>query len=202
MYSEEGTLNTRPRNSRAFNAYRHGLTGHVLVIEPGEEVAYKQHCQGIHQSLAPVGTLEIDLAQSVADDRWRLKRAAAIESNLFSLGLNRADDLLSDNPAVDTALHTARLWYNVSKELERLTLYESRIQRHIEKNLALIRQLQQARREALQKLVEETAALGESYEFPPEVIPGQFDSSSAQIQRLARHHRTLSQAKNQPRRVA
>ena len=188
---------SKPRDRRAFNAYRHGLTGHLLVIEPAEEVAYKQHCQGIHQALAPVGALEIDLVQSLADDRWRLKRAAAMESNILSLGLNKADDVLSENPEVDTALHTARVWYSAGKELERLTLYESRIQRRVEKNLALIRQLQQDRREALQKLVEEAAILPATYKFPAELIPPQFDFSLAQIQRLAAHHRAL-QAARQP----
>jgi hypothetical protein len=202
MYSEEGTLSPKPRNSRAFNAYRHGLTGHVLVIEPGEELAYKQHCEGIHQSLAPVGTLELDLVQSIADDRWRLKRAAAIESNLFALGLNRADDTLSGNAAVDTALHTARLWYTVGKELERMTLYESRIQRHIEKNLALVRQLQSDRREALQKLVAEAAVLGDAYTFPPEALPPHFVFSEVQIRALAKHHRRLADAQKQLRRAA
>ncbi len=183
------------RDRRAFNAHRHGLTGHILVIEPKEEPAYQQHCHGIHQSLAPVGALETDLAQSVADDRWRLKRAAAMENNIFALGLNQAADPLSENAEVDTALHTARLWYSVSKELERLTLYESRIQRRIEKNLALIRQLQADRRQALQKLVEEAAILGDSYDFPPEALPPQFVFSIDQIRRLAAHHRSLQAAR-------
>jgi hypothetical protein len=192
----------KPRDKRAFNAYRHGLTGHVLVIEPNDELAYKQHCQGIHQSLVPIGALETDLVQSVADDRWRLKRAAAIESNILACGLNKADDVLSDNADVDTALHTARLWFSAGKELERLTLYENRIQRRVEKNLALIRQLQQDRRAALEQLAEQSVILGEAYDFPPEALNARFVFSTVQIHRLARHQRSLSQAKNQPRRAA
>ena len=157
---------SKPRDRRAFNAYRHGLTGHVLVIEPNDEQAYKQHCQGIHQSFAPSGAMETDLVQSIADDRWRLKRAAAMESNIFALGLNEPDQVASDHGEVDTALATARIWLEHSKELDRLTLYESRIQRKIEKNMALLRQLQKDRRDALQKLVEEAAILGDTYAFP------------------------------------
>jgi hypothetical protein len=138
---------TQPRDKRAFNAYRHGLAGHVFVIEPGEDRAYRQHCQGYQQSFAPLGAVEIDLVQSVADDRWRLKRAAAMEANLIAVSLNQPD--LSENEVIDSALVTSQFWLDQGKDLARLTLYESRIQRRVEKNVALLRQLQQDRREAL-----------------------------------------------------
>ncbi len=193
---------SKPRDKRAFNAYRHGLTGHVLVIEPAEQLAYEKHCEGIRQSFAPSGFMETDLVQSIADDRWRMKRAAAMENNILARGLNQPDDLLSDDPEVDSALAKARVWLDEGKELQRLTLYESRIQRRIEKNIGLLRQLQQDRRQALQTLVEQAAALGESYDFPPEALPPQFVFSTSQIQRLASHHRSLLDARKPARRAA
>ncbi len=193
---------SKPRDRRAFNAYRHGLTGQVLVIEPAEQVAYEKHCQGIHQSLAPSGYMETDLVQTIADDRWRMKRAAAMENNILARALNQPGDLLSDNPEVDSALAKAEVWLDEGKELQRLTLYESRIQRRIEKNIALLRQLQADRRAALQKLVEEAIILGDSYDFPAEALPPQFDFSIPQIQRLARHYRRLLDAQNPVRRAA
>ena len=186
---------SKPRDKRAFNAYRHGLTGHVLIITPAEQAAYQKHCQGFHESFAPKGAVEIDLAQSIADDRWRLKRAAAMESNILAIGLNEPDQVVSHHEEVDAALAEARVWIQQGKELERLALYESRLQRKVEKNMALLRQLQQDRREALQKLVEETAILGESYNFPAELLPPQFDFSTPQIASLAGHHRSLIAAK-------
>ncbi len=140
--------NAQPRDRRAFNAYRHGLSGQVLVIPPSEQAAYERHCRGIHQSIGPSGALETDLAQSIADDRWRLKRAAAIESNIFTLGLSFPDQALTGNEESDIALAQARVWLERGKDLELLALYESRIQRRVEKNLALLRQLQRDRREA------------------------------------------------------
>ena len=202
MSPEELKIESKPRDRRAFNAYRHGLTGHVLVIEPNDQVAYEKHCQGIHKSFAPSGAMETDLAQSIADDRWRLKRAAAIESNIFALGLNQPDDVTSHHTEADTALAMARTWLEASKELDRLTLYESRIQRRIEKNIALLRQMQMDRREALQKLVEDSAILGDTYAFPEEALPAQFVFSSTQIDRLVNHHLRLQAAKNNHRRAA
>src|SRR5579872_2974053 len=115
----------KPRDKRAFNAYRHGLTGHVLIITPAEQAAYQKHCQGFHESFAPKGAVETDLAQSIADDRWRLKRAAAIESNLFAIGLDQPDEVLSGHPEADIALAMARVWLDSGKDLQLLTLYES-----------------------------------------------------------------------------
>ncbi|MDR3702939.1 MAG: hypothetical protein P4L56_25055, partial [Candidatus Sulfopaludibacter sp.] len=80
---EDPLIEPKPRDPRALNAYRHGLTGQVLILTPEDEVAYKAHCQTIHQTLAPVGGMEVELAQEIADDRWRLKLAAALDNNIY-----------------------------------------------------------------------------------------------------------------------
>ena len=202
MSPETITADPKPRDKRAFNAYRHGLAGQVLVITPQEDQAYRRHCEGIHQSFAPVGAMEADLVLQIANDRWRLNRAAAMENNLFAEGLNRPDSVISENVEVDAAFAMTRVWMEKSQELARLTLYESRIQRRIEKNIALLRQMQQDRRAAVQQIVEQAAILGETYDFPAEALPSQFVRSIAELHRLARHHRLLSDAKKPQRRAA
>ncbi|MDR3703449.1 MAG: hypothetical protein P4L56_27620 [Candidatus Sulfopaludibacter sp.] len=202
MSPEQNPVEPKPRDKRAFNAYRHGLTGHVLVIAPSDEQPYKDHCQGIHQYFAPVGGMEIDLAQQIADDRWRMKRACAMESAVVVRGLNQPDDAQSGNEQVDVALAMGRVWGEQKKDLNLLSLYESRIQRRIEKNTALLLQLQEHRRAALQEIVEQAAILGETYEFPPEAFPPNFVYSSAQIARLAAHRRRLEAVRRPTRRAA
>jgi hypothetical protein len=195
-------MTPQPRDKRAFNAYRHGLTGHVLVITPDDELAYKHHCQGIHQSLAPSGAFETDLAQQIADDRWRMKRASAIETNMLAIKLNHPDTDLAGHPQVDAALATSRAWDDQQRTLDRLTLYESRIQRNIDKNFALLEKLQQQRREALQRIVEEAAILGETYDFPTETLPPNFVFSRPQITRLVAHYQRLQSHPKPARRAA
>src|SRR6202167_4749711 len=78
--TEQGKHRTR------LNAYRHGLTGQICLLTADEHKAFDQHCTGIRESLAPVGALEIELAQSIAEDHWRLKRARALETGIFALG--------------------------------------------------------------------------------------------------------------------
>ena len=139
--SPEQNSPEKPRDRRAFNAYRHGLTGQVLVIAPADEQPYKDHCRGIHQSMAPVGGLEIDLVQQIADDRWRMKRAIRHRKRRPR---PRTEPIpTTPSPAteqVDVALAQGRVWNEQKKDLNLLTLYENRIQRRIEKNIALVLQ--------------------------------------------------------------
>ena len=82
--SEPGTQRTR------LNAYKHGLTGQIHLFTPEEHTAFQNHCQPIVEALAPVGALEQGLAQAIAEDKWRLNLARALESGIFALGFLEA----------------------------------------------------------------------------------------------------------------
>jgi hypothetical protein len=193
---------TKPRDRRALSALRHGLTGQIYIFSPGEQAAYDKHCQGYHQSLAPEGPLEIDLAQSIADDRWRMKRAAALENSIFAAGITQPGDIVTDNDEVDAALAQGRVWVAEAGNLQLLTLYESRIQRRFERNMAQLRIIQSERKAALQRAVEQAALIqelaeskGETFdietEFPLETLSPRFVFSTKQIAVLASIHRCL-----------
>jgi hypothetical protein len=62
------------------NAVRHGLRSGLPVL-PGEQADdWERHREGVLRSLAPVGTLEQELAERVALCLWRLRRVAAFET--------------------------------------------------------------------------------------------------------------------------
>src|ERR1700678_688555 len=207
--TEKGKHRTR------LNAYRHGLTGQICLLTADEHQAFDQHCAGIRESLEPVGALELDLAQSIAEDRWRLKRARAIETGIFALGqLGQLGALAAsdrDDPAqlpIDEALSRARTWVDKSENFQLLALYEQRIHRAIEKNMAQLRTLRAERQAARQQALEEAQLLaqlahskGEKYDpardFPPEILALGSDFSSAGIRRLV----SLNQRLSEPRRL-
>ena len=200
------TSEVKPRDPRALNAYRHGLTGQVLILTPEDQVAYESHCQGLRESLAPAGAMEADLVQSITDDRWRLKHAGAMENALFAMGFTMSGGLTHDHPEVDAAFSQARVWLSKGENLALLTLYENRIQRRVEKNMVLLRQQQADRQAAFQKAVEEAellsqlaAAKGETFDverdFPLEVLPPQFVFSPAALARQVAHNRRLAEAR-------
>jgi hypothetical protein len=153
------------RNHSRMNALRHGLTGQVTTMTDDDRAAHDQLSKALIASLAPEGAMETQLAQRIATDSWRLNRASAIEDNLFALGLyEHSGQLLPDfeqpgHEQIDAALTTARVFTLESKQLQLLTLYEQRINRSIQKNLALLQSLQATRKAEHEAAMQEAAAL-------------------------------------------
>lgn len=142
-----GPKTVEGRNRSRMNALRHGLTGQVTTMSDEERAAHDQFSQALIQSLTPAGAMETQLAQRIATDSWRLNRASAIEDNLFALGLHQnAGQICPDHEQVDAALTTARVFTQESHQLQLLTLYEQRLNRALQQNLALLQSLQAARK--------------------------------------------------------
>jgi hypothetical protein len=142
------------------NALRHGLTGQVTTMTDEDRAAHDQFSKALMKDLAPDGAMEIQLAQRIATDSWRLNRASAIEDNLFALGqLQNAGQACPDVPQIDAALISARVFTLESKQLQLLTLYEQRINRSLQKNLAMLQSLQATRKSEREAAMKEAAAL-------------------------------------------
>src|ERR1022692_1975754 len=62
------------RNRSRMNALRHGLTGQVTTMTDEDRAAHDQFSKALIASLAPDGAMEVQLAQRVATDSWRLNR--------------------------------------------------------------------------------------------------------------------------------
>jgi hypothetical protein len=168
------------------NAYKHGLTGQIHLFTAEEHAAFEKHCQSIVDALAPVGILEQQLAQSIAECHWRLNRALALESGIFALG-----QLKEFDEPVAQGLTQAKTWLADGKNLQLLSLYEQRIQRSIEKRMAELRTLRAERLAARQQAVEEALLLsqlakskGETYQIAADFPSPEFVFSSAEIEAL------------------
>jgi hypothetical protein len=209
-----GARTEKGKHRTRLNAYRHGLTGQIQLLTADEHEAFDKHCSGIRESLDPVGALELELAQSIAEDHWRLKRARVIETGIFALGQQGALGALvtndRDDPAqlpIDEALSRARTWLAKSENFQLLALYEQRIHRAIQKNMAELRTLRAERQAARKQALEEAQLLaqlayskGEKYDpardFPPEVLQIGSDFSSAGIRRLISRNQRLNEARH------
>ena len=128
-------FSTGPRTEKgkrrsSLNAFRHGLTGQIVIHTAEDQRAFQKHCDDIRGSLAPVGALETTLAQFIAEDYWRLNRARALENAVFTLGLQKNFGAYDDdvpNPEVETALALGRTWTQQNRSLQLLITYEQRI---------------------------------------------------------------------------
>src|ERR1022692_4530348 len=129
------------------NAVRHGLTGQLTVFTPEEQQAFDKFCKIIHEALAPVGDFERIVVQSIAADRWRLERARAIEAGIFARGMQQHSTDATGHSEVDAAFAQALTWHWDAHKLQLLTVYEQRIQRACDKNMAQLKTLQTERKD-------------------------------------------------------
>ena len=182
----------------ALNARRHNLTGQVTAMTDADRIMHDAFSAAMVESLAPEGAMETQLAQRIATDSWRLNRISAVEDNLFALGHNaHSDDIEIENPEIHAALTAAKVFQVESKQLQLLTLYEQRINRSIQKNLATLKALQAerlAKREAEMKEAKKLLQLSEMKGLPYEPVKDGFVFSTAQIHAALDKERRLNRA--------
>jgi len=131
----------------SLNAVRHGLAGNTAVLPEEDRAAHQAFCGELLGELAPATAMELNLAQSIANDLWRLNRAAAIEINMFAVGVIEDDPDPDHDSAMQTALAGARTFINHANKFGLLSLYEQRINRAVHKNMAELRRMQAERQE-------------------------------------------------------
>jgi len=186
------------KKASALNARRHNLTGQVTAMTDADRIMHDAFSASLVESLAPEGAMETQLAQRIATDSWRLNRLSAIEDNLYALGHSaHSDDIETEHPEIHAALAAAKVFQEESKQLQLLTLYEQRINRNIQKNLATLQALQAARiakREAEMKEAKKLLQLSEIKGLAYEPIKDGFVFSTAQIHAAIDKERRLNRA--------
>jgi hypothetical protein len=129
------------------NALRHGLTGQTIVLPTEDQSAYQRHSQSFLDECKPKGAIETQLVQSLLDTSWQLNRAAAVETNLFSLGITEMEDRIRANhPEAEDALAMAMAYREHNRAFANISIYRQRLTREFERTLVLLRQIQAERR--------------------------------------------------------
>ena len=163
-----GPVTPEGKRRSSLNGLRHGLTGHTVVLPEDDLAAYQEHCAQFQAELKPHGLLETKAVQTIADTYWRLDRIRAMENNLFSLGFEEQSGDLATDPAIHCALAQAKALDSRGDLLARLSLYEQRLNRTLEKAKAELKQLQQERQAAAtmkQPLPQTTQPEANGFEF-------------------------------------
>jgi hypothetical protein len=70
----------------SLNALKTGLTGRSVFLPTDNAAEYQNHMLSYRNELNPIGALECDLAKSVADSLWRLRRISSLEKTIFYKG--------------------------------------------------------------------------------------------------------------------
>ena len=164
-------LSTGPRTESGktaakLNAFKHGLTAGTVVLPTEDMEAYQQFSAAIRASFEPVGALEDQLAQLIADTHWRLNRIITLETNIFALAqLEPAPDHLAhlDEGLARTALIQANALITHERQFRNLHLQEQRLHRILRNAISDLGALQRDR------LLEEPApAIGFDFTSKPQ----------------------------------
>ena len=131
-----------------YNAFRHGLTGQVLIFPKDDFTAYIKHTDDMMAELAPKGTLEKQIAQTVSDTLGQIHRSHAYHHQLIAeqaIGREERYDE-NNNPQLNESYAYASVVSEKTKDLTNLSLCQHRAWRIYEKAYNHLMTLQQQRR--------------------------------------------------------
>ena len=149
------------------NALRHGITGQVSIMTVEDRATHDKFVQDLIDGLQPEGAVELQFASVIAEDFWRLQRIRAVENDMLALGnFSDAAAIDVDHPEIHASLTRAQTFLDQSKDFERLTLYEQRINRAIEKNRKQLAELQAERKRERQEALEQACLLHQAPTAP------------------------------------
>ena len=188
----------------SLNALRHGLTGQTIVLPTEDQSAYQRHSQSFLDECQPKGAIETQLVQSLLDTSWQLNRAAAVETNLFSLGITEMEDRIRANhPEAEAALAMALAYREHNRAFANISTYRQRLTREFERTLILLRQIQAERRAAEERQLDQAAKILKMHKHqhrssePAPYNPADdgFVFSNAEIETFLHREERMEQAK-------
>ncbi|MGH9654408.1 MAG: hypothetical protein ACRD6B_13205, partial [Bryobacteraceae bacterium] len=126
-----------------------GLTGRTVLLPDDDAAAYERYVASFFACWKPVGQDETCLVQSLADTEWRLLRIPPLEMGIYAVGrLELAELFPEEDPLVRRALIEAKVFMTYQRQLNNLSIQESRLRRQREKDTAALRELQENRKRA------------------------------------------------------
>jgi hypothetical protein len=144
----------------SLNALRHGLTGQTIVLPSEDLAAYQRHSQSFLAEYQPKGATETQLVQSLLDTAWQVNRAAAVETNLFSLGITEMEDRIRANhPEAETALAMALAYREHNRAFANIGISRQRLTRQFDRTLNQLRLIQAGRRATEERQLDNAAKI-------------------------------------------
>jgi len=146
----------------AQNAVKHGLLAGHDVIRGEDREEFELYREELFWELNPVGTMESRLAERIVSLAWRLRRAERIQNEAFDALLAKASPLArltqslrskgADQPPDDpdgcdgdpTLGRTVVKDFSNARVLDRLLMYERRIESSLYRTMAELQKLRRA----------------------------------------------------------
>ena len=140
-----GPKTAEGKQRSAMNAFKHGLTGQSLMLQPNEMEAYNRLTVALLSDLKPKTEPERQLAQKIIDGHFRLNRLAGVENNMFNFGLIQHTTDTPHDDRVEVMVAQTRAWIEQSHAFDVLGRYETRLSRQLLKYTEEFERLQKER---------------------------------------------------------
>ena len=139
---------------------RDPATGQSVLRTESDADSHRRFIAEYVAALKPDGMLEIQLAQRLAQDTWRINRIHAVEENIFALGHSEpyANNMKSAHPEIHAAMVQALTFRNDPKLLSYIATYEQKLTKNFQINFNMLLKLQSLRQPVLAKEKTMTAA--------------------------------------------
>jgi len=157
------------RQRSSMNAFKHGLTGSRLILQPDEMEAYNRLSDALISELKPMTELERQAVQKIVDTHFRLNRLAGVENNVFNFGLIDNTTETPHDDRIEVMIAQTRAWIERSGSFDTLGRYEARLTRQVLQFTHELERLQAARRDR---------EFHDSFRQPEEIKPDTFNPAS------------------------
>lgn len=158
-----GPTTSKGKSISRRNAIRDNLTGQITTLSDQDRPIFEQLKTELIAGFDPRTPMERKLAHDIAWDTWRLDHLRAIEMNIYALGIEEEEE---DHPdAFDTALSDARTFRAEGQRFELMSLYETRMNRNMHRNLATLRDLQAERKRNYERDKKDEVLIARLHEF-------------------------------------
>ncbi len=147
-----GPTSSEGKAKISHNALKTGLTGRTVLLPSDDVAAYQANIERVFRQFTPESEEERRLAQSLADTLWRLDRIPSLEAGIYAIGRRELASQFADesDEGVRKAMIEAQVLLTYRRDLNNLSIQESRLRRQYEKDEAELKRLL-AEREAAMK---------------------------------------------------
>jgi len=193
MNQSTGPRTPEGKQRSRLNALRHGLTGQTVLLPTEDAQAYQSFCDQFVVHYQPVGPVERQLVQTIADTSWRLNRISAMEHSSLSIAAaQKLDQMQTTDDLRAQAIAQALAFGEQSEKMAKLSLYEQRLSRQLERSFKLIKELQadrkqQAKQEPAQAAATAKAQPAEKPQLAKKAAAGEFVFSTTPNASLPSH---------------
>ncbi len=153
-----GAKTSEGRAKSSMNALKTGLTGHTVLLPGDDAELYQAKLLHHSEALNPVGEKETALVQAIADTEWRIARIPGLEYGIYALARIEFASKFDDQPAEHRpGLIHAYTFIAYHKQLNNLSIQESRLNNQLVKIVAQLRGLQSQRQQQQQAKLAQAA---------------------------------------------